>query len=166
MINFGDVTKENTKQHNPNWPQIPDHPYRMLIIGSYGSRKVDLLLNLINHQAGIDKIYLYAKDPYEEKYHILTNKRENIGFKAFCRRKSQNNFRNIRINSAHFFVMNIPSKQEFQQIAISHSSGNDFQDFRNYYNKSTKNPYLIFVIDTILASDNLLHFIKNILEII
>ena len=62
--------------------------------------------------------------------------------------------------------MNIPSKQEFQQIAISHSSGNDFQDFRNYYNKSTKNPYLIFVIDTILASDNLLHFIKNILEII
>ena len=55
----------------------------MLIIGSYGSRKVDLLLNLINHQAGIDNIYLYAKDPYEEKYHILTNKRENISFKAF-----------------------------------------------------------------------------------
>ena len=60
----------------------------MLIIGSYGSRKVDLLLNLINHQAGIDKIYLYAKDPYEEKYHILTNKREKNGFKAFWRSKS------------------------------------------------------------------------------
>ena len=27
MINFDDVTKENIKQHNPNWPQIPDHPY-------------------------------------------------------------------------------------------------------------------------------------------
>ena len=25
MINFDDVTKENTKEHNPNWPQIPDH---------------------------------------------------------------------------------------------------------------------------------------------
>ena len=36
----------------------------------------------LNHQASIDKIYLYAKDPYEEKY-ILTKKRENIGFKAF-----------------------------------------------------------------------------------
>ena len=60
----------------------------MLIIGSYGSRKVDLSLNLINHQAGIDKIHSYAKDPYEEEYNILTNKRENIGFKAFCRRKS------------------------------------------------------------------------------
>ena len=33
MINFDDVTKENIKKHNPNWPQIPGHPYRMLIIG-------------------------------------------------------------------------------------------------------------------------------------
>ena len=32
MINFDDVTKENTKEHNTNWPQIPDHPYRALII--------------------------------------------------------------------------------------------------------------------------------------
>ena len=39
MINFGDVTKENTKEHNPNWPQISDHPYRILIIGASGSRK-------------------------------------------------------------------------------------------------------------------------------
>ena len=32
MINFDDVTEENIKQHNPNWPLIPDHPYRILII--------------------------------------------------------------------------------------------------------------------------------------
>ena len=32
MINF-DVIKEETKKHNPNWPEIPDHPYRILIIG-------------------------------------------------------------------------------------------------------------------------------------
>ena len=31
MINFDDGTKENIKEHNPNWPQIPDHPYRILI---------------------------------------------------------------------------------------------------------------------------------------
>ena len=30
MINF-DVTKENKKEHNPNWLQIPDHPYRILM---------------------------------------------------------------------------------------------------------------------------------------
>ena len=28
MIDFDDVTKDDTKEHNPNWPQIPDHPYR------------------------------------------------------------------------------------------------------------------------------------------
>ena len=37
MINFNDITKENIKQHNPNWLQIVDHPYRILIIG--GSEK-------------------------------------------------------------------------------------------------------------------------------
>ena len=26
MVNFDDVTGENTITHNPNWPQIPDHP--------------------------------------------------------------------------------------------------------------------------------------------
>ena len=36
MINF-DVIKENIKKRNPNWPQIPDHQYRILIIGDSGS---------------------------------------------------------------------------------------------------------------------------------
>ena len=31
MINFDDVIKENIKEHNPSLPQIPDHPYRILI---------------------------------------------------------------------------------------------------------------------------------------
>ena len=33
MINFDDVTRENIKKHDPNWLQIPDHPYRILIVG-------------------------------------------------------------------------------------------------------------------------------------
>ena len=37
MINTDDVTKENMKEYSPNWCQIPDHPYRILIIGSSGS---------------------------------------------------------------------------------------------------------------------------------
>ena len=37
MINFHDVVKEKIKEHNPNWPQIPDHLYSILIIGSSGS---------------------------------------------------------------------------------------------------------------------------------
>ena len=45
MIKFDDVKKENIKEHNPNWPQIPDHPYRILIIGGSGSGKTNLLFN-------------------------------------------------------------------------------------------------------------------------
>ena len=41
MINFDDFTKENIKEHNLNWPQIPDHPYRILMIGGFGSGKIN-----------------------------------------------------------------------------------------------------------------------------
>ena len=64
MINFDDVIKENIKEHNPNWPQIHDHPYRLLTIGGSGSEKINSLFNLINQQLDIDNTYLYAKDPY------------------------------------------------------------------------------------------------------
>ena len=76
MIDFNDVTKENIKEHNPNWPQIPDHPYRILIIRGTGSGKTNSLFNLINWRPDIDKIYLYVKDPYEVKYQFLINKRQ------------------------------------------------------------------------------------------
>ena len=68
MINFNKYASDNRINHNPEWPYIPDHPYRILIIGGSGSGKTNTLLNLINNQPDIDKIYLYAKDPYETKY--------------------------------------------------------------------------------------------------
>ena len=71
MINFDDYTNENKTEHNPKWPYIPHHPYRILIVGGSGSRKTNALLNLINNQPDIDKIYLYAKNPYEAKYQYL-----------------------------------------------------------------------------------------------
>ena len=83
MINFDDYTNENKTKHNPNWPYIPDHPYRILIIGGSGSRKTNALLNLIENQADIDKIYLYVKDPYEAKYQYLINIREKVGLKRY-----------------------------------------------------------------------------------
>ena len=71
MINFDDVTKENIKEKNSNWPQISDHPYRILIIGGSGSREINSLFNLISQQLDADKIYSYAKDPF---------RKENINF--------------------------------------------------------------------------------------
>ena len=83
MINFEDYVNENKTKHNKNWPYIPDHPCRILIIGDSGSGKTNLLLNLIENQPDIDKIYLYAKDPYESKYQYLINKRESVGINLF-----------------------------------------------------------------------------------
>ena len=75
MINFDDYTTETKIQHNENWPHFPDHPQRILIIGGSGSGKTDALSNLMNEQPYIDKIYLYAKDPYEKKYQLLIDTR-------------------------------------------------------------------------------------------
>ena len=58
MINFGNYTNE---KHNLKWPYIPDHPYRILVIGGSGSGKTNALLNLTDNQLDIDKIYLYTK---------------------------------------------------------------------------------------------------------
>ena len=82
MINFDDYANENKTKHNPDWAYT-DHPYRILIIGGSGSGKTNALLNLINNQPDIDKIYLYAKVPYEAKYQFLINKREGICLKEF-----------------------------------------------------------------------------------
>ena len=83
MINFDDCVDENKTIHNKNWSYIPDHPYRILIIGGSGSGKTNLLLNLIEKQPDIDKIHLYAKDPYEAKYQYLSHKGEGVGIDHF-----------------------------------------------------------------------------------
>ena len=83
MIDFDNYTNEDKTEHNLKWPYIPDHPYRILSAGGSGSGKTNPLLNLINNQPDIDKIYLYAKDPYEAKYQYLINKHEKVGLDHF-----------------------------------------------------------------------------------
>ena len=73
MINFDDATKQNIKKHNPNWLQIPDHPYRIIITGSSGSQQIQ--------QSGNDKIHFNAKNPYQDKYQFSPNIRESTGLK-------------------------------------------------------------------------------------
>ena len=53
--------QKKTKKYNPKWPEIPDHPYRTLIVGSSGSTKTNALLNLIDNEPDIDKIYYMLK---------------------------------------------------------------------------------------------------------
>ena len=83
MLNFDDIVNENKTKHNRNWPYIPDHPYKILIIGGLGSGKTNELINLIIEQNDIDKIYLYARDLSEPKYEYWIKKREDLGIKHF-----------------------------------------------------------------------------------
>ena len=78
MINLDSIINENNREHNEKWSYIPDHPYRILIIGGSGSGKTNALLNLIKGQDDIDKIYLYAKDLSEPKYEFLMKKRKDV----------------------------------------------------------------------------------------
>ena len=81
MINLDSITNKNNKKHNEKWPYIPDHPYRIIIIGSFGTEKTNALNNLINEQNDIDKINLYTRDLNEPKYECLIKKHEDAGIK-------------------------------------------------------------------------------------
>ena len=76
MIYLDSIKNENNKEHNKKWPYVPDHPYRIFIIGGSGSGKTNALLHLIVEQDDIDKIYLYAKDLSKPKYDFLIKKLE------------------------------------------------------------------------------------------
>ena len=80
MINFDDYTNGNKIEYNLKWPYLPDHPYRILMIGGFGSGKTKALFDLIDNQPDIDKIYQYAKDPCEEKYQY---QREKVGLNHY-----------------------------------------------------------------------------------
>ena len=83
MFNFDYIITEDIKEHSTNWPEIPDYPYRILIIGESRSGKTNSLFNLINHQLDINKIYLHAKIPYEAKYQVLFEKKAKCRLRAF-----------------------------------------------------------------------------------
>ena len=77
-----------------------------MIVGRSGSGKTNALLNLINYEPDIDKIYLYAQDPYEAKYQLLIDKRESTGLKYLNDSKAfieySNNMDDIYKNSEDY----------------------------------------------------------------
>ena len=92
MINFENYINESKTVHNLKWSYISDHPHTILIIGGSALEKLNILLNLINNQPDIDKIYLYVKDPYEAKYQFWINTKESTGLKHFNDPKAFNEY--------------------------------------------------------------------------
>ena len=203
-----------------------------MIIGGSGSGKTNTLLNLINEQEDIDKIYLYAKDLSKPKYEFLIEKRENAGIKKlndpnlfteysntmddvykdthdfnltkkiitlivfddmiediknnkkfqaideelFIRCRKLNNSivfytqsyffvpKDVRLNSTHYLIMKINSRNELQNIAINHSAIIYHQDFMTIYRECTKKPFNFLTIDTTLPASDPLRFRKNLFD--
>ena len=72
--------------------------------------------------------------------------------------------KNVRLNTAHFFILKISNKRELQQIAINQSSDISTKDFSTIYRKCTAEPYSFLANHTTLASDNPLRFRKLFLK--
>ena len=114
-INLDSITNEDNKEHNEKWPYVPDHPYRIIIIGGFGSGKRNALLNLIKKQDYfdvIDKIYLHARDLSEPKYQFLIKKGEDAGMK--------------HVNNSNAFIV------------CSNAMGDVYEDIDNYNPKRDK----------------------------
>ena len=150
--------------------------------------KNECILNLINNQPNIDKIFLYVYKNIDE-YNtdkvrkilivfgdmiadMINNKKLNSIIKLFIRGRklnislvfiTQSYFKvpkDVTLNSTRFFIMKIPNKRELQQIALNHSSDINSKDFIKIYKKYTAEPCSFLVNDATLASDNPLKFRK------
>ena len=95
---------------------------------------------------------------------VLCNKNLNPILPELCIRFSKLNIsvsfvtqsyfavpKNIRLNSAHYFIIKIPSKQELHQSAFNHSPNIDFKYFMNLCKECNAKPYCYLVIDDTLA---------------
>ena len=179
MINLNNIVNNNNEKHNEKWPYIPDHPYRILIIGGYRSGKTntmnDVYENIDNYNSKRKRKILIVFDDMIPD--IMTNKKfQSIIKELFIRCRKLNVSlvfitqsyssvpKDVRLNSTHYLIMRINSKKELQNIAINHSADIDFKDFIQIYRECTKEPNNFLTIDTTLPASNPLRFRKNLFD--
>ena len=133
MINLDSITNKNNKEHNEKWPYIPDHPYRIIIIGGFESSKTNALINFINEQ----------RDLSEPKYKYLIKKREEAGIK--------------HLNNPNALI----ECSNAMDDVYENINDIDYQHFRKIYRECTKEPFNFLNIDHTLAAGDPLRFRKN-----
>ena len=128
---------KKNKEHNEKWPYIPDHPYRILIIGGSASEKRNVSLNLIKEQDDIDKIHLHAKDLSEPKNKFLIKRREDTGIK--------------RLNDSNAF------------IRCSNTTDDVYEDIDDYSPNRKRRILIVFdeMIADIMSNKNIQAVVKE-----
>ena len=96
------------KEHNPHFPEIPNPPYKILIVACCVSEKTNSSVNLINQLPDIDKTYLYATDPYETKHQFLIYKIESTNLKY--------------INDSKFFIEYLNDMNDFYKSIVKYNT--------------------------------------------
>ena len=112
MFNFGKIAKEDIKKNNRNWSETPGHPYRILIVGGFGSPQTNTLLNLMNDEPDIYKIISYDKDQYKAKHQSLINKRKSTVLKYFNDFKASIKYSNNMSDMCKNIVEDNPNKKQ------------------------------------------------------
>ena len=140
MINLDSITNKNKKEHNEKWSYIPDHLYRVIIVGCSGSGKTNTFLDLIKEQDYHDviyKIYLHARDLSQPKYKFWIKKREDAGIK--------------HVNNPNAFIV------------CSNTIGDFYEDIDNYNPKREKKVLIVFddMIAYIMGSKKVQTIIKE-----
>ena len=133
MINLDSITNENNKEHNEKWLYIPDHLYKIIIIGGFGSSKTNALINLINEQSDLS----------EPKYKYLIKKREEAGIK--------------HLNNPNAFI----ECSNTMDVVYENINDIDYQHFRKIYGECTKEPFYFLRIDHTLPASDPLRLRKN-----
>ena len=128
---------KKNKEHNEKWAYIPDHPYRILIIGGSASEKRNVSLNLIKEQDDIDKIHLHAKDLSEPKNKFLIKRREDTGIK--------------RLNDSNAF------------IGCSNTTDDVYEDIDDYSPNRKRRILIVFdeMIADIMSNKNIQAVVKE-----
>ena len=155
MFYFDDITNENNAGHNLKWSYIPDYPYRMLIIGGFGSGKTNALLNLIREQENdelMDMTYLYAKDINEPKYQLLIKKHKDAGIKHLSDPKAfieysntmdnvYNNFNNYNLKRSRKILI------VFNDMIADTDANKNFQDIIKelFFRRRKLNISIVFI---------------------
>ena len=129
-------------------------------IDDYNPEKENKIL-IVFHDMIADMINNKKLNPIVSELFIRARKL-NISL-AFITQSYFKGPKDVRLNTAHFFIAKISNKRELQQIAISHSSNINTKDFAKIYRKYTAEPYSFLVDGTTLPSNNPLRFRKKIL---